>query len=230
MTEIFRQLFDKESSTYTYIIGDSVSREACIIDPVVEQLQRDLKVINELNLKLTWALDTHIHADHITAADALRRATGCKTAGAKSAGLACADKLLAEGDEIRAGAIHIKVLELPGHTSESIGFLVGDKIFTGDALLIRGCGRTDFQNGNAGTLYDSIHKKVFTLPDATLIYPAHDYNGLTVSSVAEEKKFNPRLTLSRDKFIEFMANLNLPEPKKIREALPSNQRCGSATN
>lgn len=228
MSEIFRQLFDKESSTYTYLIADSATREAVLIDPVIEQVQRDLKILTELDLKLVWVLDTHIHADHVTAADALRRATGCKTAGAKSAGLSCVDKHLGEGDVIRVSGIEIKVLELPGHTSDSLGYLVGNRLFTGDALLIRGCGRTDFQNGDAATLYESIHKKVFTLPDTTLIYPAHDYNGLMVSSVGEEKKYNPRLTLSREKFIEFMGNLNLAAPKKINEALPFNRRCGAA--
>lgn len=227
MSEIFRQLFDKESSTYTYIIADSETREACVIDPVVEQVNRDVKILNEMGLKLTWAIDTHIHADHVTGADALRRITGCKTAGAKSAGLTCADGHLVEGDVISLGTTKIKVLELPGHTSESLGYLVGGRLFTGDALLIRGCGRTDFQNGDAGTLYDNIHKKVFTLPDSTLIYPGHDYNGFTVTTVGEEKKYNPRLTLTREKFIDLMANLNLPEPKKIHVALPLNQRCGA---
>lgn len=227
MSEIFRQLFDKESSTYTYLMADSATREAVLIDPVLEQVQRDLKFLTELDLKLIWVLDTHIHADHVTAADALRRATGCKIAGAKSAALPCVDKHLMDGDVIRVSGLEIKVLELPGHTTESLGYLVGNRLFTGDALLIRGCGRTDFQNGDAATLYDSIHKKVFTLPDATAIYPGHDYNGLTVSSVGEEKKYNPRLTLSRDEFIEFMGQLNLPDPKKIREAVPLNQRCGA---
>ncbi|XP_041648557.1 persulfide dioxygenase ETHE1, mitochondrial [Cheilinus undulatus] len=224
----FRQLFEKESSTYTYLLADRDTKEAIIIDPVLETIDRDLKLINELGLNLTLAVNTHCHADHITSTGLMKkRLAGLKSAISKFSG-ASADILLSEGDKITFGKHHLTVRETPGHTDGCTTLVTDDHsmAFTGDALLIRGCGRTDFQQGCPKKLYQSVHQKIFSLPDQCLIYPAHDYLGQTVSTVGEERKFNPRLTKSLDEFVHIMNNLNLPKPKKIDIAVPANLVCG----
>jgi len=223
---IFRQLFDPETSTYTYLLADAESREAVLIDAVDTQVERDLKLMTELDLKLTHALETHVHADHITGAGLLRRHTGCMVGVSVHGHVDCADLQLREGDEIHFGRHGVRVLEMPGHTDSCVSYRCEDMVFTGDALFIRACGRTDFQQGDAGRLYDSVTGKLFTLPDATFVYPGHDYKGMTRSTIGEEKRHNPRLTQSRDAFIKTMDELNLPMPKRIKEAVPANLKCG----
>ncbi len=225
---IFYQLFESESSTYTYIVADFASKEAAIIDPVLETVDRDLKLIEETGLKLKYVLDTHVHADHITGAGKIRERTGAKTALSRHAGVDCADLSLHDGEELSLGEQKIKVLETPGHTNTCLSFVFRDKVFTGDALLIRGTGRTDFQQGSSDKLFESIHEKIFTLPAETLVYPGHDYRGQMSSTVELEKKWNPRLGMNRSKeeFIRIMADLKLANPKKIHEAVPANMVCG----
>lgn len=225
---IFRQLFDKESSTYTYLLGDETSRKAALIDPVVEHVERDLHLLAELGLELAVILDTHVHADHVTGAGTLRTRTGAKTHFSARGGPACADVLLDDGDVVQVGSLVIRGLATPGHTDSCMSYAVGDRVFTGDALLVRGCGRTDFQEGDAATLWSSVHEKLFTLPDATYVYPAHDYRGQTCSTIGEEKKWNPRLGGSATvaSFVELMGALHLPPPAKINEAVPANLACG----
>ena len=225
---IFRQLFDKESSTYTYLVADSETREAILVDPVLEQVERDLQLLRELNLTLKFCLETHIHADHITGTGRLRQLTGCQVILPVDAQANCADIFIKDGEVITLGNIEIKALATPGHTDSHMAYLVnGNRILTGDALFIRGCGRTDFQNGNPGALYDSVTQKLFTLPDETLVYPAHDYRGHTVSTVGEERNMNTRFVRrSRNDFIKLMNNLDLEMPKKMMEAVPANQNCG----
>lgn len=225
---IFQQLFEPESSTYTYIIADKKTKEAAIIDPVLETVDRDLKLINELGLKLMYVLDTHIHADHITAASEIRKRIGAKTAVSQNAGVNCVDVQLEEGQELLLGDKKIKVLSTPGHTDTCLSYYFEGMIFTGDALLIRSCGRTDFQQGSSDKLFHSVRKKLFNLPEDTIVYPAHDYKGLTSSTIGSEKKYNARLkeTISLDEFKNIMANLNLAQPKKIHEAVPANLACG----
>ncbi len=223
---ILRQLFDYDTWTYSYLVADPESKEAVFIDPVLTQIDRDLSLLSELKLDLKYTLDTHVHADHVTASGHLREKTACKTGVAKKNGVACADLALEEGETLTLGKLSIHVLETPGHTPGCLSFKIGHSIFTGDALFIRGCGRTDFQQGNAGQLYDSIQNKLFTLPENTTVYPGHDYQGRTTSTIGEEKSHNPRLQLTRSQFIEFMQTLNLANPKLIMEAVPSNQSCG----
>ncbi|XP_030605056.1 persulfide dioxygenase ETHE1, mitochondrial-like [Archocentrus centrarchus] len=225
---LFRQLFESESCTYTYLLADTETKEAVLIDPVLETIERDLKLIKELGLNLTVAVNTHCHADHITSTGLMKqRVAGLKSAISKFSG-ACADIHLKEGDKITFGRHCLTVRETPGHTDGCITLVTGDQsmAFTGDALLIRGCGRTDFQQGCPKKLYQSIHGKIFTLPDECLIYPAHDYLGQTASTVGEERKFNPRLTKGIEGFVEIMNNLNLPKPKKIDISVPANLVCG----
>ena len=224
---ILRQLFDSASSTYTYLLADEATREAVLIDPVREQLQRDLRLIKELGLKLVYALDTHTHADHVTAAGLLRQETGVRTVGGRR-GPACADLQLSNGERLRVGSIDLEALETPGHTDDSLTYKTGNHLFTGDALTIRGAGRTDFQNGDAGQLYDTITNVLFALPDETQVHPAHDYKGLTVTTIGEEKRFNARIAgRSRDEFIALMNGLDLPKPAMIDEAVPANRACGA---
>ncbi len=223
---IVRQLFDAETFTYTYLVADEESGQAALIDPVLEQIDRDLLLIRELGLTLAYVLETHVHADHVTAAGVLRDRTGAKTvAGAR--GAPCADMAVRHGDAIALGGLTIRVLETPGHTDDSLSFHVPGMVFTGDALFIRGTGRTDFQNGDAGTLYDSITRVLFVLPDATVIYPGHDYKGRTTSTVAEEKAHNPRVAgKTRDEFVQILGSLGLPPPKKLAVAVAANRACG----
>lgn len=229
---IFRQLFDSDTSTYTYILADEASREAVIIDPVLGRIERDLAILRDLELKLTYALDTHIHADHVTALGALRERTSCETVASERAGTACHSLLVRDGSRLRFGRFELEVRETPGHTDGCLSFVSGDgaMVFTGDALLIRGTGRTDFQQGDPKTLYRSITEKIFTLPDSTLVYPGHDYEGRTVSTVGEEKRRNPRLGGGRslEDFVEIMEKLDLPKPRHIDVALPANLACGGA--
>ncbi len=231
---IFRQLFDPQSSTYTYLLADSESTEAILIDPVFEQERRDIAMLRELKLTLRYVLDTHCHADHVTSAWLLKQKTGAEIIISKKAGVKNADNYVVNGDQIVFGDRYISVRETPGHTDGCLTFVLDDKskAFTGDCLLIRGCGRTDFQQGATNHLYHSVHEQIFSLPDDTLLYPAHDYRGLTVTSVGEEKKYNPRLggNLSESDFIGFMNNLNLPHPRQIDIALPANLQSGKPEN
>ncbi|NTX05707.1 MBL fold metallo-hydrolase [Myxococcus sp. CA040A] len=223
---LFRQLFDAESSTYTYLLADPATREAVLIDPVLEQVERDLRLLTELGLKLTVVMETHVHADHITSAGLLRARTGAQVM-ASPRGAPCVDRQLVHGDQVRVGGLELRVLETPGHTDDSLSFLCDGRLFTGDALLVRGTGRTDFQNGDSGQLYDSITRELFTLPDATELYPGHDYAGFTASSVGEEKRHNPRLAgKSREDFITFMNERRIPPPRKLDVAVPANRACG----
>lgn len=227
---IFRQLFDRESCTYTYLLADEVTREAALVDPVRELVDRDLSVLAELGLTLKYTLETHVHADHITGAGTLRQKVGSKSVLSVRAGVDCADISVSHGDSLQLGSLRLEVRETPGHTNTCVSYFVPDEdmIFTGDTLMIRGCGRTDFQEGSSATLYASVHEQVFSLDDATRIYPGHDYKGRTMTTVAEEKAHNPRLGGGRsvDEFVEIMANLNLSQPKKIAVAVPANQNCG----
>mmetsp|Transcript_24929 Transcript_24929/g.62823 ORF Transcript_24929/g.62823 Transcript_24929/m.62823 type:complete len:368 (-) Transcript_24929:244-1347(-) len=217
---LFRQLFDAQfgSSTYTYLLADAGTKEAVLIDPVLELVDRDLALIEQLGLKLKYAINTHCHADHITGTGEIKKRQPHVKSGIAKASGAKADIFYEHGDTISFGGHQLKVLATPGHTSGCICFYTtsaGGLAFTGDALLIRGCGRTDFQGGSAETLFQSVHEQLFTLPDATTVYPAHDYKGQTASSIGEEKAFNPRLSKSKAEFVDIMANLNLPYPKKI---------------
>ncbi len=225
---IFRQLFDQDTWTYTYLIADETSREAVLIDSVLEQVPRDMKLLSELNLVLKHTLDTHVHADHITGAGKLREELGAETIYPAGSGADCVDREIADEEVILLGKVTIKALATHGHTDAHMAYLINsDRILTGDALFIRGCGRTDFQSGNAGQLYDGILEKIFSLDDAVLIYPGHDYQGHLVSTVGEEKLHNPRFkNKNRDEFIKLMNALDLPHPKKIKAAVPANQACG----
>jgi sulfur dioxygenase len=230
MKPVFRQLQDLSSSTYTYLLGDPSSGEAVLIDPVFEQAQRDAALVDELGLTLTYTLDTHLHADHITAAWRLKHLLGSRIAISAAAGTRGADLELNAGDRIVFGERSLEARPTPGHTDGCMSFVLDDQsmVFTGDCLLIRGAGRTDFQQGNAKTLYHSVVEELFTLPDDCLVYPAHDYRGLTASSIGEEKRFNPRLGGKRNEsdFEGFMRNLGLAHPNRIEEALPANEVCG----
>ena len=223
-----RQLFDPESSTYSYLVWDTQSREAALIDPVQERVYRDITLIRELNLKLKYTLETHVHADHITGSGTLRQTFNSIVIVHENSRAKCADVLIKGGDFIPLGTSRIDVLYTPGHTDSDVSYLIPGAVFTGDTLLSRGCGRTDFQSGNAGTLYDSITQQLFTLPGDTVLYPGHDYEGRSYSSIAEEKLHNPRIgkDKNRDEFIRTMNSLKLDPPQRIHEALPSNLRCG----
>jgi sulfur dioxygenase len=224
---IFRQLFDSTSGTYTYLLASRHGGEALIIDPVIERVDRYLQLVRELDLKLVKAVDTHLHADHITGLGALRDRTHCITVMGESTKADVVSMRVAEGDHIAIEGLRLDVLFTPGHTDDSYSFLYGDRIFTGDTLLIRGTGRTDFQNGDPRAQYDSIFNKLLKLPDETLVYPAHDYKGETVSTIGEEKLFNPRLKVkSVDEYIGLMNNLNLPNPKMMDVAVPANMHVG----
>jgi len=224
-----RQLFDPGSSTYSYLVWDSESREAALIDPVEDQVKRDINLIRELGLTLKYALETHVHDDHVTGSGVLRETLKCIVLVHENTRTKCADVLIKGGDFIPLGRSKIHVLYTPGHTEGDVCYLVPGAVFTGDTLLVRDCGRTDFQSGNAGTLYDSITQQLFTLPDNTIVYPGHDYAGRTFSTVLEEKLHNPRIgnNRSRSDFILLMNELKPNPPQRIHEVLPSNLRCGS---
>ncbi len=247
----FRQLFDRESCTYTYLIADPDTKEAILVDPVLEQVERDRNLLKELGFTLRYCLETHIHADHITGTAKLRELTGCRGVLPEKTPTDCANQFIQDGEMLHIGSISIEAIATPGHTGSHMAYLVHGvsdetsrkqlKVLTGDALFIRGCGRTDFQDGDAGTLYDSVTQRLFSLPDSTQVYPAHDYQGRTVSTIGEEKQWNPRfvdespepatedISCLRDRagFIELMDNLDLPQPEKIMEAVPANRRCGN---
>ena len=227
---IFRQLFHQPTGTYTYLLGCRQSKQSVIIDPVSENAQQYLALIEQLGLTLSCAIDTHTHADHITALGALRDATGCQTLMGEFTEAQCVSKKIEDGELITIGSIQLKALYTPGHTNESFSFYTSGMVFTGDVLLIRGSGRTDFQGGDAGKSWDSIQHQLFTLPDNTLVYPGHDYKGWTVSSIAEEKAHNPRLAgKTREQYIDIMNNLNLPDPKMMDIAVPANLKCGRSS-
>lgn len=223
-----RQLFDHSTSSYTYLLWDEVTREAAIIDSVREQVDRDQKLIAELELNLKYALETHIHADHVTGSGILRKRLGCEIGLHANAGNTCADLHLKDADQLFLGSQRLEVLYTPGHTDTDISYRGDGRLFTGDILLIRGSGRTDFQSGDAGQSYDSITQKLFTMPDETLIYPAHDYHGFTCSTVGEERHFNPRLGSGRTRsdYIHIMTSMKLDKPARMDEAVPDNLVCG----
>jgi sulfur dioxygenase len=226
---IFRQLFDSTSGTYSYLMASRKGGEALIIDPVLEKVDRYLQLVKELDLKLVKAVDTHIHADHITGLGALRDRTHCITVMGENAKVDVVSMRVAEGDRLTIEGVSLDVLYTPGHTDDSYSFLMGDRVFTGDTLLIRGTGRTDFQNGSARAQYDSLFNKLLKLPEETLVFPAHDYKGDTVSTIGEEKRYNPRLQVrSVDEYVDLMGKLNLPNPKMMDVAVPANMRVGLA--
>lgn len=226
------QLFDGGSSTYTYILYDKILLEGLIIDPVLEQFDRDYNLIKNLEIKLRYVLETHIHADHITSAYLFKEKTGSKIGVSMNANVECADLQIDDGQEFSFGTLSLKAIKTPGHTQTCLTFQCENNLFTGDTLLIRKCGRTDFQGGSADELFMSVRERIFSFPDDYKIYPGHDYNGFTSSSIGEEKKFNTRLALniSKKRFIEIMDELNLPYPKKIDFALPRNLKCGQDKN
>jgi len=224
---IFRQLFDGTSGTYTYLLASRHGGEALIIDPVLERVERYLQLVRELDLRLVKAVDTHLHADHVTGLGALRDRTHCITVMGEHTRADVVSMRVAEGDRIEIEGVRLDVLYTPGHTDDSYSFLLADRVFTGDTLLIRGTGRTDFQNGDPRAQYDSIFNKLMKLPDETLVYPAHDYKGDTVSTIGEEKQFNPRLKVkSIDEYADLMNNLKLPNPKMMDVAVPTNMHVG----
>jgi sulfur dioxygenase len=225
---LIRQLFDAQTFTFTYLVADGINSEAIIIDPVDTKIEQYMRLLKELNLKLKYVFDTHVHADHITAAGKLRDLTNCITLLGEATGATCVSKTVSDGEKIHVGTIEFTVLETPGHTQDSFCLYTDGMIFTGDTLFVRGTGRTDFQAGNPIDQYNSIVNKIFTLPDETIVYPGHDYNGNTCTTVWEEKNFNPRLagkTVEEFKYI--MDNLNLPNPKLMDIAVPANLACGS---
>jgi len=227
---IFRQLIDPQSSTYTYLLADGKAREAVLVDPVFEQARRDAALIAELGLKLLATIETHVHADHVTGAWLMQRRAGSRIGVSAASGAEGADLYFGHGDRIAFGARYLQVRATPGHTRGCVTFVLDDEslALTGDCLLIRGSGRADFQQGDARVLYRSVHAQIFTLPAACLLYPGHDYRGLTATSVAEERRFNPRLggEIGEDDFVGYMSNLRLPHPKKIDLAVPANLKCG----
>jgi sulfur dioxygenase len=227
---IFRQLIDPQSSTYTYLLADAESHDAVLIDPVFEQMRRDAALIHELGLRLRYTLDTHVHADHVTAAWVLKQSLHSQIALGARAAVDGADRPLSQGAKVTFGKRYLSVRETPGHTAGCVTYVLDDErmAFTGDCLLVRGCGRTDFQGGDARVMYRAVHQQIFTLPEECLLYPAHDYRGITVTTVGEERRLNPRLggNLSESDFAGYMENLGLAHPKQIDIAVPANLRCG----
>lgn len=227
---IFRQLFDPISSTYTYLLAERQGGEALLIDPVLERVPQYLQLIKELDLQLVMAVDTHIHADHVTGIGELRSVVDCATAMGEHSKAECVTVRFKEGEVLKADGVRLEAIYTPGHTDDSYSFAMGDRVFTGDTLLIRGTGRTDFQNGDPGAQYDSLFNKLLVLPEDTLVYPAHDYEGRTSSSIGEEKRHNPRLQVrSRQAYIEQMDALVLDPPRLIDVAVPANLKCGLKT-
>ena len=225
---IFKQVFDIKSSTYTYLIASAKGREAVIIDPVLENVDEYINILKELNLKLVKVIDTHIHADHITGASRLKQATSCMILMGEHTPAETVEIKVKDEEIIKLDQLEIKALHTPGHTSDSYSFLMDNHLFSGDTLLINGTGRTDFQNGSAKDAYNSIFNRLLVLPEETLLYPAHDYNGKKVSSIGNEKKFNPRLQVrNEEEYIEIMNNLNLPEPKSMDINVTRNIKLGA---
>jgi glyoxylase-like metal-dependent hydrolase (beta-lactamase superfamily II)/rhodanese-related sulfurtransferase len=224
---IFRQLFDSVSGTYSYLLASRAGGEALILDPVLEKADRYCQLLRELDLKLVKAVDTHLHADHVTGLGELRDRTHCITIMGEQSKADVVSMRVTDGDRVTIEGLALDVMYTPGHTDDSYSYLMGDRVFTGDTLLIRGTGRTDFQNGSARAQYDSIFNRLLKLPDETLVYPAHDYKGDTVSTVGEEKRYNPRLQVrSIDEYVELMGNLNLPNPKLMDVVIPANMHVG----
>ena len=224
---IFRQLFDHTSHTYTYLLAERRGGEALLIDPVLENAAQYVRLLQELDVKLVLAADTHIHADHVTALGTLREQTGCASAMGAMTQAECVSVRFHEGEKLRVDNLQLDILYTPGHTDDSYSFVLPDRVFTGDTLLIRGTGRTDFQNGDPGAQYDSLFDKLLKLPEDTLVYPAHDYNGMTVSTIGEEKRHNPRLQVAgKQDYIELMNGLELDDPRLMDIAVPANRACG----
>ncbi len=224
---LFRQLFDPISCTYTYLIASSFGREALIVDPVHSQLEQYIQLISELDLKLVLSVDTHMHADHITATGPLKKETGCGIAMGERTRAEHVTIAVKEGETLNIDGISLEAIYTPGHTDDSFSFHLGDRLLTGDTLLIRGSGRTDFQNGNPHQQYDSIFNKLLRFPEETLVFPAHDYKGMTCSTIGEEKRHNPRLQVqSAEEYVEIMNNLKLAKPQMMDVAIPANLRCG----
>jgi len=223
---IFEQLFDPESCTFTYLVGDRQARVVALVDPVHEQVERDLARVAALGLRLVHTIETHLHADHVTSGNELAERCGSLPVVHRDSHVACEALRVVGGDRVKIGAIELRVIETPGHTPESVSYLLEDRVLTGDALLVGTCGRTDFQGGDAGQLWDSVHERLFTLPDDTRVFPAHDYKGRTESRIGDEKKNNARLLRSRAEFVALMEHLDLPRPRLIDVALPANLRCG----
>ena len=225
---IFKQVFDQKSSTYTYLIASAKGREAVIIDPVIENVEKYISLLQELDLKLVKVIDTHIHADHITGASKLKKATNCSTIMGEHTPADAVEIKVKDGEKVKIDQLEIKAIYTPGHTSDSYSFLMDKCLFSGDTLLINGTGRTDFQNGSSEDAYNSLFNKLLKLPDDTLVYPGHDYNGKLVSTIGNEKKLNPRLQVnSADEYAEIMSNLNLSKPELMDSNIQSNIRLGS---
>jgi glyoxylase-like metal-dependent hydrolase (beta-lactamase superfamily II)/rhodanese-related sulfurtransferase len=224
---IFRQLFDSVSGTYSYILASRAGGEALILDPVLEKVDRYCQLLRELDLRLVKAVDTHLHADHVTGLGELRDRTHCVTIMGEQSKADVVAMRVADGDQVTIEGLSLQVMYTPGHTDDSYSYLMGDRVFTGDTLLIRGTGRTDFQNGSARAQYESIFGRLLKLPDETMVFPAHDYKGDTVSTIGEERRFNPRLQVrSIDEYVELMGNLKLPNPKMMDVAVPANMHVG----
>jgi sulfur dioxygenase len=224
---IFRQLFDRTSSTYTYLLAERSGGEALLIDPVIENTDQYVQLLDELNVKLVMAVDTHIHADHVTALGSLREKTGCASAMGEKTGAECVNVSFREGEKLCVDNLHLDILYTPGHTDDSYSFVLPDRVFTGDTLLIRGTGRTDFQNGDPAAQYDSLFGQLLRLPEETFVYPAHDYNGMTVSTIGEELRYNPRLQVNgKQAYIDMMNALDLDDPRLMDVAVPANRTCG----
>jgi glyoxylase-like metal-dependent hydrolase (beta-lactamase superfamily II) len=226
---LFRQLFERESSTYTYLVASRPGGEALLIDPVKTELGKYLQLIDELDLRLVFAIDTHVHADHVTGLGDLRTATTCTTLMGSQSKAECVSRKVSDGERLRVDGLELRALYTPGHTDDSYSFVMDDRVFTGDTLLIRGTGRTDFQNGDPAAEYESLFGKLLRLPEQTLVYPAHDYRGWTVSTIGEERAHNPRLQVrSKQAYVELMQGLRLPNPKQMDVAVPANLACGAA--
>ena len=224
---IFRQLYDHTSSTYTYLLAERTGGEALLIDPVLENTGQYIQLLDQLGVRLVLAVDTHIHADHVTALGNLRSRTDCATAMGEMTGAECVSVRFNEGEKLCVDNLHLDILYTPGHTDDSYSFVLPDRVFTGDTLLIRGTGRTDFQNGDPAAQYDSLFDKLLRLPEETLVYPAHDYNGMTVSTIGEEQQHNPRLQVtSKQAYIDQMNALVLDDPRLMDIAVPANRNCG----
>lgn len=224
---IFRQLFDSTSATYTYLLARGTGGEALLIDPVIENVPQYLQLIEQLDLRLMYAVDTHVHADHVTGLGDLRDRTDCVTVMGQQSKAECVSRRVKDGETIEVDGLKLQAMYTPGHTDDSYSFRAPDRVFTGDTLLIRGTGRTDFQNGNPYSQYDSLFNRLLKLPEETFVYPAHDYKGWTVSTIGEEIRYNPRLQVrSLEEYVQIMKNLNLPDPTLMDVAVPANLKCG----